>query len=394
MLAGFQDDDEESEALCGESLACYRELGHTPGVAASLFWLGATKEWKCDLTEARQFMEEALELFQGINNREYIGWSYIRLGSMLMVQGEYTQAHLLSEESLRRFREQENAYGIAATLNQLARILFLSGGDLEIIHSLLEEGLMHARAMENRALIAQSLGFWGEAVLAQGDTVRARQLIEEAWTIGKELHERSFPAWLCSLLGRIATIEENYEVALAFYQESLAANSRLDTPFCLEGAADMAAKQGEHVWAARLWGTAQASRDSMGTPIPPVWRTKYDQAVTIVRKHLRDTTFTVAWAEGRALSPEQVLAAPTFRKPPIEPSSSRTTAKAIHPDGLTAREMEVLYQVAQGLTDAQIAEQLVISSRTVHAHLSSLYGKLGVTSRGAATRYAVERHLV
>lgn len=66
----------------------------------------------------------------------------------------------------------------------------------------------------------------------------------------------------------------------------------------------------------------------------------------------------------------------------------------IYPDGLTAREVEVLRLVAQGLTDAHIAEQLVISSRTVNNHLTSIYSKIQVSSRAAATRYAMEHQLV
>jgi DNA-binding NarL/FixJ family response regulator len=56
--------------------------------------------------------------------------------------------------------------------------------------------------------------------------------------------------------------------------------------------------------------------------------------------------------------------------------------------------VEVLRLVAQGLTDAQVAEQLVISPRTVNFHLASIYSKLGVSSRSAATRYAIEHQLV
>jgi DNA-binding NarL/FixJ family response regulator len=62
--------------------------------------------------------------------------------------------------------------------------------------------------------------------------------------------------------------------------------------------------------------------------------------------------------------------------------------------GLTAREVQVLRLLASGLTDAQIAEQLVLSLHTVHAHLRTIYSKLGVTSRSAATRYAFEHQLV
>jgi DNA-binding NarL/FixJ family response regulator len=65
-----------------------------------------------------------------------------------------------------------------------------------------------------------------------------------------------------------------------------------------------------------------------------------------------------------------------------------------YPAGLTAREVEVLRLVAQGLTDAQVAERLVVSRRTVHAHLASIYGKIQVNSRSAATRFAVEQSLL
>jgi DNA-binding NarL/FixJ family response regulator len=63
------------------------------------------------------------------------------------------------------------------------------------------------------------------------------------------------------------------------------------------------------------------------------------------------------------------------------------------PAGLTAREAEVLRLVAGGLTDNQVAAQLFLSPRTVGRHLGSIYSKLGVTSRSAATRFAVEHHL-
>lgn len=54
----------------------------------------------------------------------------------------------------------------------------------------------------------------------------------------------------------------------------------------------------------------------------------------------------------------------------------------------------MLRLMAQGLSDAQVAEQLVISPRTVNTHLTSIYNKLGIASRSAATRYAMEHHLV
>ena len=56
--------------------------------------------------------------------------------------------------------------------------------------------------------------------------------------------------------------------------------------------------------------------------------------------------------------------------------------------GLTAREIDILRLVADGLTNAEIAEHLVLSERTVHAHLRSIFDKLGVNTRTAAVHTA------
>jgi len=61
---------------------------------------------------------------------------------------------------------------------------------------------------------------------------------------------------------------------------------------------------------------------------------------------------------------------------------------------LTTREVEILHLIAKGWTDAQIAEHLVISPRTVNKHTITIYSKIGVSSRAAAARYAMEHKLV
>jgi DNA-binding CsgD family transcriptional regulator len=75
------------------------------------------------------------------------------------------------------------------------------------------------------------------------------------------------------------------------------------------------------------------------------------------------------------------------------PRGTADGARQSYPGGLTAREVEVLRLVARGLTDAQVADELVLSRRTVSTHLTSIYGKLGVGSRSAATRFALEQGL-
>ena len=60
---------------------------------------------------------------------------------------------------------------------------------------------------------------------------------------------------------------------------------------------------------------------------------------------------------------------------------------------LTTREIEVLRLLSMGLSNKQIAERLVLSPHTVSGHIQSIFGKLALNSRSAATRYALEHHL-
>jgi DNA-binding NarL/FixJ family response regulator len=89
-----------------------------------------------------------------------------------------------------------------------------------------------------------------------------------------------------------------------------------------------------------------------------------------------------------------VLAAPAIAALPTRTDSGSPPDLAPAPLGLSGREVEVLLLVADGLTNAQIAERLFISPKTVSTHLVSIFGKLGVTSRAGATRFAIEHGLV
>jgi DNA-binding CsgD family transcriptional regulator len=176
-------------------------------------------------------------------------------------------------------------------------------------------------------------------------------------------------------------------------------DANLNLPYYVEGLAELVAAQGEGTWAARFWGAAEAMREGLHAPLPPVFRTKYAQAIAAARAQVGEKLFTAAWAQGRAMTLEQVLAAQAaVTMPTTAPAGPYAVLQArkapTSPSGLTAREVEVLRLVAQGLKNEQVAKELVISPRTVDTHLTAIYGKLGVSSRSAATRYALEHHLV
>jgi len=402
-MADAQGDNDRMEALSKESLTLYRQLGDRRGIAYALFYLGGVSANRGDYATASQLAEEALALRREVGNKHDIAWSLYLLADLVSQQGEYSRGHVLLEESLALFRELGNTRGIALALTSLAWMLFFSQSDTVIIHSLLEESTTLRRELNDKPSITVPFILSGELALSQGDTSTARSLAEEGVVLSRETGDQLNTAWSLAFLAKVISLQGDQAAAQAMYEESLAlaiaGNSKWHIVRGLEGLASVLASQGDLVWAARLWGAAEALRGTMGTPIAPVYRAEYERSVAAARDQLGMQVFTTAWVEGRDITPEQALAAQgpvTLPQPsPAAPSSTpQAKSSTTSPGGLSVRELEVLRLLATGLTDAQIAEQLVLSLHTIHAHLRTIYSKLGVTSRSAATRYAFEHQLV
>ncbi len=109
-----------------------------------------------------------------------------------------------------------------------------------------------------------------------------------------------------------------------------------------------------------------------------------------VRAQLGDEAFAREIAAGRRLTLDDLRAIPH----PSEPAPVQSTSSSASDVFLTTRELEVLHLLAQDLSNPQIAERLVVSRRTVDAHLRSIYDKLGVKSRDAAIRVAREQGVI
>ena len=89
------------------------------------------------------------------------------------------------------------------------------------------------------------------------------------------------------------------------------------------------------------------------------------------------------------MSPEQAVEYALEREPAPDPAAPEPYLA-----GLSAREVDVLRLVATGLTNAEVADKLFLSSRTVDWHMGSIYRKLGIHSRAEATRFAAEHGLL
>jgi len=394
-LVGSLGQFEQGEVLCQESLALFREIGDTQGMGDATFHLAHIAFARWDLAAARKLFEESLVLLRETGDKTLTAWALNALALVVLYQGEYARVHPLAEQEIEMFREEGDTTGVAIALMTLARVVFWQG-DLVRAQTLAEESLARASETGITSAEALALALQGEIALAQGETTTARLLIEQSHTLWQEVGNQGMLASTRSLLGKVLAVGGDHTAARTMYEESLLRGLAIvDIAPTVEGLAVVAAAQGETTWAVRLLAAAAALRDSLGAPLPPVSRADYERSLAAARAQLGEQAFAVAWAEGRGMTWEQALAA---RGPVTIPRETPPTPPAKSPPaspfGLTVREVEVLRLLAQGLTDAQIAAQLIISPRTVNTHLKAIYGKIQVSSRSAATRYALDQHLI
>jgi predicted ATPase/DNA-binding CsgD family transcriptional regulator len=398
-IASFQDDLDQAEALCREGLALYRELGDRQGSAAALLIWGYATMMRSRYAEARSRLEEALTLFREVDDRVGSVSALYLLANVLFFQGDYAQALALLEEGRVRSKEAGDIQNHAAAL-MLLGVVLLFQGDLAQASARLEESLAVSREVGYKRNLGISIHLLGMVAWAQGDVGRARSLLEESLVLVKEAGGRGRMAEVFVTQGLLSLGEGDSPAARALLEESLKISLELDNKWnitrCLEGLAVVTAAQGEPVRAVWFMGAAQALREAIGTPLPSLSQAMHELTIASTRTQLGEQVFDAVWAQGRTMTPEHLLLSlepMPAPKPPLTAPSSASVALQSHA-GLTPRELEVLRLLAQGLTSLQIAEQLVIGLVTVNSHVRSIYSKLGVTSRSAATRYALEHKLV
>ncbi len=382
--------------------------GRTRYRAQALYSAGGLARFLGNFTLAHSHLEESLELWRELGDRQGCAYTLARLGTVLKLQGDLAVAQGLLEKSVALFREGGDKWGLALALFGLGEVV-ISEGDLTSAHSWLQESLALWRDVGDTWGLALSLDGLGEVMRCQGDYEQAAKFYDESLAFFRHLDNKWRIAFLLHNLGHVAQAQGNYAGMAALFEESFVLFRELGhkggIADCLAGLAAVAGVQGQQELAVQLFAAAQALFNTIGARLDPTDRAEYDRNLAAVRTQLDEPTFTVAWTQGQQMTWEQIIAAPEQVKrkqglPTPQPASPLVFSQvqgppsAAYPAGLTAREVEVLRHAAQGLSYAQIAERLIISARTVDAHLRSIYSKLGVTSRNEATRVAREHQLL
>lgn len=247
----------------------------------------------------------------------------------------------------------------------------LAGGDAEGARDAYEQ------AVERTPLTPATVNTYVVSalpLLACGDLDAARRRADEAVTASQDI---SLVAALAAR-ARVALAEGEFEHAGADAREALhvAAETHGYTmvPDALDCLAYVAAEGCNHREAARLWGMADSARHQYGVARFKIFQSAHESCVAHVRDQLGENDFLAACEEGSSLSIEEAIAyVRRGRGKRNRPSSGWAS--------LTRTEIDVARLVSEGLDNKSVATRLVVSPRTVHAHLTHIYAKLGLTSR-------------
>ena len=357
-----------------------------------------------DLDRAQEACEEGLQLLAHEEAREASEAEpdlLACLGWVARKREEHGQAKQWFEESLALSRELRDTWWLANSLSNMA-LVSSSLGDSERATELHEESMDLFRKQGDKLSVAEGLNHLGMLVYSQGDLGRAAQLAEEAVALHRELGDRHGVAVGLYNLGWLALLQDDLGRARDHYSESLSlswdAGLSPIVQCALEGFACVAGAKKESERAARLWGAAQALHETKGIPRDIDFLAEADARIAALRSGLGEQAWEAAFARGKAMGMDQAIEYALSKQEPSATTSSTTKHSSLSstpelPAGLTSREVEVLGLVAEGLTNAQVAHRLFLSPRTVEAHLASIYHKLGVSSRAAATRFALEHGL-
>jgi non-specific serine/threonine protein kinase len=340
------------------------------------------------LEQARAFIEESIAIFRRLGTQDEMPFALTRWSDVAGREGDAQREKQLLEEALAISREVDDRWQTADILSWLG-LAALFRNDYEQATMLCQESLVIFRQIGNPGGIAHNLSIIGWCAYCLGDLGEAKQLHQQHLTFAREAdnHWHLMEASLALALAAWALGES--QEALSYFDEGLTRALPIGVekipavPSVLAEMAALFVERGERIPALEYLSLALHQ---------PYW--KLPQSVKYRALHLlarlgaemQSDTFQAAVERGKALDLRTAVVSLLARLQAIQAEASPDTDHRI--PLLNERELEVLCLVADGLSNREIAEQLVLAVSTVKWYTGEIFGKLHVTSRTQAVARA------
>lgn len=360
-MALDQGDLTDAKSMYEQSLVLSLECGNPVWIASANNGLGLVAYYQADYAASRHHHETALEIRRGLTDRVGLGNSLNNLGVTWNAEGDYERATAYAREGMQVRRENGDTGAVGYSLFVLADIAF-NQGKFADAHQLFTQSLDVFKGVGDQLGIAYISAAQAVLFHEQRDELRAAHLLAESLQIRRGLGDRR------------GSIE------------------------CLEAIAAVLTALGKADRGTTLFAVSATARSASGLPGRPIDIERLAKEQAKARNALSDVSFATAWAAGEVVALDSAIdqtllllrnvleAAPAQTVGP----ASRDTQAPSRTSTLTAREREVLQLLTDGKSNAAIADELSIGSRTVETHVARILEKLGVRSRSAAVAIAVQ----
>lgn len=341
-LAMRQDDRDTAERYFQDALEICREHGDQRNLGIAQFSLGHVARVRKQYPAARRHHAEAIRIFQALGDDHWLANTRHDLGLAAYYEGDLTTAREHYQATLAISERLGDERGIASALNELGEVAFLQGR-LDEARALEGASLTMARRIDDKKLTAITLGALAGIAVAQGRPTRGLRLAAVSAALNEAAGQRHSPAWH-------ALLDHWLEPARRALSPEASALALAE-------------------------GRAMSLDEAIDHALEP--DPEEEAATPPVAVHSGNAAGSLA-----APPPSQRVALLPARAEPARPITE-----------LTSREREVAALVARGMTNRQIAAELVITEGTAANHVKHILARLTLDSRVQIAAWAIQHGL-
>ena len=311
---------------------------------------------------------------------------------LAMFQGDLAVAAL---DEARTLAERDGSQTELAWIAHAASLIASATGDFATCDRMIEQAVVGLRAAGDLHGLLGAVANRAVRVAVSGDLAATEVRVAEFLALAEPLGERWVRSYVLWALGIAAWRAGDGHRATALEVDSLRMrlpfDDRMGVSLCAEVLAWVAARDGEAERGAMLLGAARRAAEAIGVSVPPfaLMVDDHEECENRLMSGLGNAAFETAVRRGAELRDEQVLDLAAGSGSGEPAAVAEGVAKVVSP--LTRREQQIADLVAQGLSNKEIAQSLVIAPRTAEGHVEHILVKLGFTSRSQIAAWVAER---